>query len=86
MRGRGGGFNISPTQQDIRNFFKIVSSGPHLANQCVTMVKALASVHVCNSGPTTKLLVLRLDILKITNPKPVTKLYGNCKADATNLC
>ena len=63
-----------------RNFFKIVSSGPHLANQCVTMVKALASVHVCNSGPTTKLLVLRLDILKITNPKPVTKLYGNYKA------
>ena len=67
-------------------FLKIISLGPHLAKQYVSMVTALASVPVCNSGPTTELLVLRLDILKINNPRPVTKLYGNCKADATKLC
>ena len=66
-------------------FLKIISLGPHLAKQYVSMVTALASVPVCNSGP-TELLLIGLDILKITNPKPVTKLYGNCKADATKLC
>lgn len=96
-RGRGegdGGFNISPAQEEIgvtiQNtptsiFLKIISLGPHLAKQYVSMVTALASVPVCNSGP-TELLLIGLDILKITNPKPVTKLYGNCKADATKLC
>ena len=49
------------------------------------MVTALVSVPEYNSGP-TELLLIGLDILKITNPKPETKLYGNYKANATKLC
>ena len=92
MRGRGGGFNISPAQEEIgvtiqntptRNFFKNHFIGATLSE---TICFHGNGPGFCACVPTTELLVLRLDILKITNPKPVTKLYRNCKADATKLC
>ena len=42
------------------------------------MITALVSVPEYNSGP-TELLLIGLDILKITKPKPVTKFTGITK-------